>query len=290
MVSSASAISVAQTRTIEHEYSEFDAVSVSNGFKVTFVEREGYNAKFRVNDALESYIQCYVKAGTLYIGLDEKAIPKEVKKSFKDKNSDGQTLEATVYVPVLNSITLNDDSVFSSEKVLNSPDFSLTLSGSSSITNLDVNATSTVISVGKKSKLSSIHVNAGDKVTVNADGNAGVVLEYSAKTLEVNNAGSADLTVNGQCGAVSVSTAGSARLSLSGKTGTLNVTGKGNSSKVDAEAMLVDDVNVSLDGAELTVAPGKNLSLDLGKGASVCYSGDPLVKIVRIQNASVTRK
>lgn len=281
---------LAQTRTIEHEYSEFDAVSVSDGFKVTMVEKDGYNAKFKVSDALESYIQCYVKAGTLYIGLDDKSIPKEVKKSFKGKNSDGPILEATVYVPVLNSVTLSDNSTFSSNDALNSDNFKLSLSGMSCITNLNVNVNSAVISVGKKSKLSSINVKAEDKVTVNAEGSATVVLEYSSKALEINNSGSADLSINGQCETASVCTAGSAELSLSGRTNTLNVTGKGGSSKIDAVTMSVDDVNVSLDGAELAVTPAKNLSLDLGKGASVCYSGDPAIRIVKIQNATVTRK
>ena len=118
-----SAVSVAQTRIIEHEYSEFDAISVSDGFKVTLVEKDGYNAKFKVSDALESYLECYVKAGTLYIGLDDKSIPKEVKKSFKGKNSDGPVLEATIYVSSLNSITLNDDCTFSSSNSLNSGKF-----------------------------------------------------------------------------------------------------------------------------------------------------------------------
>ena len=280
-----SAVSVAQTRTIEHEYSEFDAISVSDGFKVTLVEKDGYNAKFKVSDALESCLECYVKGGTLYIGLDDKSIPKEVKKSFKGKNSDGPVLEATVYVSSLNSITLNDDCTFSS-----SNKFKMDLSGNSSIANLNVNAESAVISVGKKAKLSSFNVKAGDNVTVNADGSATVVLEYSAKTLNVNNSGSADLAVNGQCETASVATDNSAKLSLSGKANSLKVTGKGGSSKIDAVTMSVDDVTVSLDGADLTVTPGKNLSLDLGKGASVCYSGDPVIKIVKIQNATVTRK
>ena len=282
---------MAQTRTIEHEYSEFDAISVSDGFKVTMVERDGYNAKFKVSDALESYLECYVKGGTLYIGIDDKSVPKDVKKSFKGKNSDGPILEATIYVPSLNSITLNDDCVFScSNNLLKAGDFKMSLTGNSSIANLNVNAESAVISVSKKAKLSSFNVKAGSNVTVNAEGNASVVLEYSSKNLNVNNSGSADLAINGQCDAVAISTAGSAKLSLSGKANTLKVTGKGGSSKIDAISVSANDVVVSLDSAELTVAPGKNLSLDLGKGASVCYSGDPKIKIVKIQNASVTRK
>jgi hypothetical protein len=288
-VALSSATLAAQTRTIEHEYSEFDAVSVSNGFKVTFVGQDGYNAKLKVSDALESYVQCYVKAKTLYIEIDDKAVPKEVKKDLKGKNSDGQVLEATVYVPSLNSITLNDDCTFTTKENLTAKDFRLSLSGTSSISNLNVNAESAVISVSKKAKLSSFNVKA-DKVTVNGDGNASAVLEYSCKSLKVNNAGSAELALNGQTEDASVTTAGSAKLSLSGKSESLNVTGKGGSSKVDAVTMSVDDVVVSLDGADLTVTPGKNLSLDLGKGASVCYSGDPKIKIVKIQNSTVTRK
>ncbi len=289
-VASISAVSSAQTRTIEHEYSEFDAISVSDGFKVTMIEKEGFNAKFKVSDALENSLECYVKGGTLYIGLDDKSISKEVKKSFKGKNSDGPILEATVYVSSLNSITLSDGSTFSSSNSLKSDKFSMNLSGNSSIANLNVNAESAVVSVAKKAKLSSFNVKAADKLIVNADGNATVVLEYSAKTLNINNSGSADLAVNGQCETAAVSTSNSAKLSLSGKANALKVTGKGGSSKIDAVSMSVDDVAVSLDGADLTVAPGKSLSLDLGKGASVCYSGDPKITIVKIQNATVTRK
>ena len=231
-----------------------------------------------------------MKGGTLYIGLDDKSVPKEVKKSFKGKNSDEPVLEATVYVPSLNSVTLSDDCTFSCGNDLKAGKFRLDLSGTSSAANLNVNAESAVISVSKKAKLSSFNIKAEDKVTVNGEGSASAVIEYSAKTLEVNNAGSADLAINGQCGSAAVSTAGSAKLSLSGKTASLKVTGKGGSSKIDATAVSVDDVTVSLDGAELTVNPGKNLSLDLGKGATVNYSGDPKIKIVKIQNASVIRK
>ena len=124
-VASMSTLSMAQTRTIEHEYSEFDAISVSDGFKVSFVESDGYSAKFKVNDAFESYVQCYVKAGTLYIGVDDKSIPKEVKKSFKGKNSDDPVLEATVYVPSLKAVTLSDNCTFSCDKDINAPKFTL---------------------------------------------------------------------------------------------------------------------------------------------------------------------
>ena len=280
---------LAQTRTIEHEYSEFDAVSVSNGFKVTMVESDGYKTSVTVDDALESYVQCYVKARTLYIGLDEKSIPKEVKKQMKGKNNVDPTLEAIVYLPVLNSLSLTDNSTFVARTDLNSGKFKLDLKDNSSISNITVNAKSANINVSKKAKLSSIHVKADD-VTVNGDGNGVVVLEYVAKNLEVNNAGSAALTINGEASKASVTTGGSAKLSLSGKAESLKVSGKGSSSKIDALSLNVSSVEVSLDGAELDITPTKTLELDLEKGATVNYAGDPTVKIIQIKNSTVTRK
>lgn len=50
-----SAVSVAQTRTIEHEYSEFDAISVSDGFKVTLVEKDGFPTQ-RFYEELQDFL------------------------------------------------------------------------------------------------------------------------------------------------------------------------------------------------------------------------------------------
>ena len=50
------------------------------------------------------------------------------------------------------------------------------------------------------------------------------------------------------------------------------------------------NVVLSLSGADASVAPTESIEFDLGKGAEVTYSGDPSVKIVKIQNASVLRQ
>ena len=288
----AAVTSFAQTRTVEHEYSEFDAVSISNGFKVTFSSGNGasaYSTKVTVDDALEGYVQCYVKARTLYIGLDEKSIPKDLKKTYKGKNAPDPVLTAIVYVPTINSITLNDDSSFASSETLNSGDFKLDLSDNASISNLKVVASKASISVRKKAKLSSINIKADD-IAVKGDDDGGVTLEYASKSLSVDNAGSANLILNGETGNASVATAGGAQMSLSGKASSLKVTGKGNSSKVDASSFAVDDAMLSFSGADVMVNASKSLELELGKGASVNYAGDPDIKIVSIQNATVSRK
>ena len=147
---SAAAVSTAQVRTIEHDYSAFDGINASNKFKVTVVFSENYSA------ALESYVQCYVKGGQLYIGLDEKNIPKDLKKAYKGKNASEPTLNAVVNMPVLNSLTLSDEAAFMNTSTINSDNFTLTLNDETSITNLSILAgKSATLNVNKKAKLSS---------------------------------------------------------------------------------------------------------------------------------------
>ena len=277
----------AQTRTVEHEYSPFDGIVASNGFKVTIAQSDKYAAKLTVDDVLESYVQCYVKANVLYLGLDDKNIPKEVKKMYKGKDAPEPTLSAIVYIPILNSLTLNDNSQFFNTGTLSAENFSLFLNGSTAINNLNVIAKTAVLSVAKNAKLTNANVRTEGNIAVAGDGKGFMTLEYAAENLDVNTTGSADLAINGNAEKVTVNSANSAKTLVSGDAKSLEVTGKGT---VDASGLKVDDAKLNINGATVKVDAGKKLELDLGKGSDVEYAGDPDVKIVKIQNSSVTRK
>ena len=127
-----------QTRTLEHEYGEFEKLDVSGGFHVNLVQDRSYSTRLVVDDILEPYVECYVKSKTLYITLDEKAIPKDIKKSYKGKNSADPVLKVTVYVPGLNSIKLSSNSTLASEFAMESDSFELTMGDNSVLNNLEV--------------------------------------------------------------------------------------------------------------------------------------------------------
>ena len=282
LIASAS-FALAQTRTLEHEYSPFDGVVASNGFKVTIAQSDKYAAKLTVDDVLESYVQCYVKANVLYLSLDDKNIPKEVKKMYKGKNSPEPTLSAIVYLPILNSLTLNDDSQFFNTGTLSAENFSLFLNGTTAINNLNVVAKTALLSVAKNAKLTNANVRTEGNIAVAGDGKGLMTLEYAAENLDVNTAGSADLSING---AAEKGTVNSETL-VSGDAKSLVVTGKGT---IDASGLKVNEAKLNTNGATVKVSASKEIELDLGKGSEVEYDGDPTVKIVKIQSSSVTRK
>lgn len=286
---SAAAVSTAQVRTIEHDYSAFDGINASNKFKVTVVLSENYSAKLTIDDALESYVQCYVKGGQLYIGLDEKNIPKDLKKAYKGKNASEPTLNAVVNMPVLNSLTLSDEAAFMNTSTINSDNFTLTLNDETSITNLSILAgKSATLNVNKKAKLSSSSVKCDGDIALNGDGKASVTVEFIGNNVTLNNAGSAEIAANGECKKLSVNTSGSSKTTVSGKAEGLVVNGKGG--KVDASALPVYDAAIAVTGSDVIVNAANTLELDLGRGAEITYSDEPVIKINKIQNASVIRK
>lgn len=277
-----------QTRTVEHDFSAFDAVVASQDFAVALNLDSSYGAKLTLDDALEDFVKCYVKGRTLFIELDSKAVPKDLKKRYRGRNASAPVLNVTVYAPSLNSVTLSDQATFTSLDRIETDNFNVNLSGSSSVQKLSVRAKTATVVCSKKSSLK-MELSA-DELSLKAADKAKAELECDARLLSVDNAGSAAVVLKGDADEVEVTTANSAVLNLSGTAASLKVTGSGGSSKIDASGLPVRNATVTLAGSELTVAVDQLLELDLSRGASVTYSGDPAVKIVRIQNASVLRK
>lgn len=79
-------------------------------------------------------------------------------------------------------------------------------------------------------------------------------------------------------------------MSMTGQSTKLAVSGSGSSAKVDATGFIVQDAEMSFDGATVSITAEKTLKLNLGRGASLTYAGDPFIDLESIKNASVSRK
>ena len=282
---------MAQTRTVEHNLSSFDGIEASDGFRVSISLSDNFGVKLTVDDVLESYVECYVKAGVLHLGLDQKSVPKDLKKQYKGRNSADPTLVAVVYLPTLKSLTLTDDSQFISSSRISSPEFKVSLSGSSEIKDMKYAGKSCEITVGKNARFTNSEVTAEEDVNVACDAKAAVSMVCFARNLNVTGNGSAVLDLKATVEEnVKLIPAGGSSISVSGTSASLEVEGKGSSAKVDASLLETDKATLSVSGVSVDVKPTASLELDLGKGADVSFSGNPVINIIKIQNASVTRK
>jgi hypothetical protein len=280
-----------QTRSKEHSLSPFEGIEASDGFRVSITKGDTYNAKLTMDDALESYVECYVKAGVLHLGVDEKNVPKDLKKQYKGKNSPERTLVAVITMPVLKSLTLNDESEFFSAADLAVGDFAITMTGSSSINNLKIFGKSLDLNVSKNARFSNAGVNVEDDVKVTTDGKGGIAMECHAANIGITAAGASEINIKGSVDEkITVSPTGSSKITVAGNSKVLEVNGKGTSSKVDASALETEEATLAVTGVDVDVWASKSLELDLGRGSEVVFAGEPAIKIIKIQSASVLRK
>ena len=281
----------AQTRSREHDLSPFEGIEASSGFKVSIVTGDRYSAKLTMDDILESYVLCYVKSGVLYLGLDEKNLPKDIKKQYKTRNSSDPTLVAVVTMPLLKSLSLNDDSEFFAAGQIAAEYLQINLNGSSVANNLKIAGKSLSVTAARNAKFTNATVTAEEDVNITADAKSAVAIQCKAKNVVINGAGMADIDVNAEAEeAMKVMANTNVKMSLSGKSSQMEVTGKGTMSKVDASALETEKATVSVTGITVYVGPTKSLELDLGRGSEVGFAGEPAVNIIKIQSSTVTRR
>ena len=280
-----------QTRSKEHSLSPFEGIEASGGFSVSITKSDAYSAKLTVDDALESYVVCYVKAGVLHLGLDEKKVPKELKKQYRGKNSPGRTLVALVSMPAIKSLALSDDSEFFCSDELAVSDLSVNLSGSSSVNNLKVRGKRVDLNVAKNARFTNAAVVAEEDVNVFTDGKGAVVMECEAANVSITAAGSSEVDAKVDVDEkLKISLSAGSGVTVSGKSLGLEIVGKGTSAKVDASGLEVKGVVIGVGGVSVDINASDSLELDLGRGAEVTFAGNPEINIVKIQNASVIRK
>jgi hypothetical protein len=284
--------------------SEFNSLNVSDDFEVTLA-RGAYGVRLTVDEDLAPYVEIYVKAKTLYLSYDEKAVPKELKKLYKGRNGMTPVFRVTAYSPEIQSISLADNATFIGVEEFVAPQFELTAIGKSQVKNLAVSAASAKI-ILKKNAQAVVSVKSERGVEVNTDNSSNLKLTFTGNELAVNSEGSSVLVANGgPCSRMNVFSAGSAQVSITADAEKVDLTTEGSSkvvltgqgetltvkgtrsSSVDAYSMPVKTVEANLSGASVTVNVEKEVAVTLVSGASLYYSGTPVFKIDKIVKSTL---
>ena len=285
--------------------SEFNGINVSNDFEVTLA-RGAYSVRLTVDKELAPYVEIYVKAKTLYISLDEKSVPKEIKKLYKGRNGLVPIYRVTAYTPELQSITLSDNSTFIGVEEFTSPQFEVTATGKSQVKNLMVSATSGKINL-KKNAVATISMRTVRGVEVSTENSSNLKLTFTGEELALNSEGSSVLIAEGgPCTSMNLFTAGSSEVSVTSDSEKVNLTTEGSSSvvltgnakeltvkgsrssSVDAFSMPVETVDANLsNSSRVTVNVSKEVRANLVGGSALIYSGTPEFKIEKIVKSTL---
>lgn len=272
--------------------SEFNTIDVENDFEVTLV-KGSYAIALTVDSAMDPYIRAYVKGKTLYIGVDEKAVPKDVKKMYKGKNAPEKILRAVVYAPQINEISLKNNSTLIGTEEFATDRFTLFVGDKAMLKSLNVYSTQANITMKKNGSAIMALRSSGD-VQVESSNNSNLQINgLECKDLKITTGNSAQIATSGNSHTVAVVSDGSSTTSITTNTETVYITASG-SSKVNvtgtasllsvkgSRSSVVDTINLPVNDAEcemnngtLNLAVAKKLSVNLSNGAEVYYSGQP---------------
>lgn len=285
----ASVMASAQTKEINHDFSSFDAIDIDYEFNVKIEQsRKNYSISLTVDDILADYVQTYVKNHTLFITLDKKSLPSDVKKLYKGRKSAEPVLNAVVSVPEnITKVKMSGASTLTVNDEIECKEFEITLKDQARVKKLIVDASDISVSMENKSQ-ADMELYA-ENVTINTSGSADAGINQNSEHLVLNPSGSSTVLVDGETLVADVTTAGSSKTTLRGKTGILNVVGAG-SSNIDAINYHTPEVTAKLSGScKFTEAATDKLSMDLSGNSHLIFDGEPVINIINIKSSSVSR-
>ena len=286
-LSLAAASAPAQTKS-SHEFSSFDALEVDFDFNVKVVDSRDYSVSMSIDNELKDFVLAYVKNHTLYIALDEKLLPADLRKRYRGRRSSSPVLDVTVYTPdALNSIKMTGASTLAVEFDIECKEFTLDLSENARVTKLVADAsTITVTMAGKSAADLSLFA---DNIKINAAGSSKLTAEQDSQTIEVIAGGSAQIDIEGETLDAKVTSSGSSKTTLSGKTNSLNVTGA-SSSTVDALNLKTSECMARLSNScKLYEAATETLHIDIGGNSTLVFDGDPVIDIINVRSSTIQR-
>lgn len=284
----AAAPAPAQTKT-SHDFSSFDALEVDFDFNIRVVDARDYSVSMNLENDLKDYVQAYVKNHTLYLALDEKKLPSDLRKRYRGRRSASPVLDVTVYTPdALGSVKMKGSSSLAVEFDIECRDFVLDLSENARVTKLVVDASNITVTMAGKSSASGIALFADD-IKLNVAGSAKLDTEQDSQRIEIVAGGSAQLDVEGETLDARLTTSGSSKTTIVGMTNSLTVNGS-SSSNVDALSLKTAECTARLsNSSKLYEAATETLHIDISGNSTLVFDGDPVIDIINVKSSTVQR-
>ena len=287
--------------------SDFNCVSVANDFEVT-LDKGDCGVRLTVDNALSPYVQVYVRAKTLYIGYDDKSVPKDIKKLYKAKGAAQPTFRAVVTLPELAGLTMADNATVTSAVEFPGEFLQLNLGDKTQVKSLSVITTTASVTMTKNAQ-AVLAVKADDKVEILNDGNTNLKLSANTNSLLVNAAGNSTISIGAETPAVNVTANNNAKLAVATKADVVNAKALGNckivlsgetnsllinsekNGDIDADGLLTTTVNANMNGSsKASVNASETIEATLVGGSTLFYSGTPNFQIGKVVKSTLAPK
>lgn len=271
------------------EYESFTNVKVSDDFIVKLVSADKYMVRTTVDGRIESYVKAYVQNGTLYISLDRKSFPSDLKKALRVKGAPAPILEVEISFPSLESMEMGGNSILHRSDVIYSEYFKLTVNEKARVDKIyiDCNTAEVILS---KNAYADVETRASEMLYVIASNSSKAVVKQAGKNLKIDAAGSSEVSAIAEVDHINVLTSSMSSVILSpGTADSMTVSAVG-SSKIDAEAVSVSKASMSQSGtSRCYVNVSDTLKVNLTGNSLLSFKEKPYIDVERIVGSTLIK-
>ena len=276
--------SKAQTKDVYHDFSMFTSLNIRN-FEVYVEKSENFGIKLSVDELLERYVEAYVKNKTLYVSIDFKDVPRDIRRIYKGKNVEPPILRVTVFMGNINEISLSEGAVFSASEQLESDRFDLKLYDNSKISGLMLNAnTANIVLEKKSSALLNLNVK---EVTIKTYGSSNLKLNHTSEYLSLDASNYSSNSIIGDGSVLDITAGGTSQITLQGNCKKLNIEAK-KASMVNALELSTNEAKIKQSGSSVvTENASDKLTVEMDGSSFLYFNGEPVVKVISIKSSSL---
>lgn len=273
----------------ESEMKAFTSVNVSDYFVVTMKESDDYILKTNIDERIDPYVAAYVKDGVLYLDVDRKKFPSELKKVLRAEHGQDPVIEAEVMAPVFKSLEVSGNAVVKGSDDIEVDSFRLTASDKAFISNVEVICKDAEVKISKSAEVD-VEINASSGLDLQTAGTSKTFIKFDGDTLAVTSSGSSSIEAIVNAGGIVVENSGLSNVKVtSGNVQSLRVNASG-SSKLDvAETAVPYAYMIQTGSSKSVVNVTDTLKVNLAGNSSLEFKNNPYIDLERIISSTLVR-
>ena len=276
------------TQLDPEDISPFGRISLGGDFALDI----SYGKQFRVHVDVEEFYADYVllavEDSSLNISVDDRRVPGDVKRQFRNKEASQPVFRVSVTMPEsLTFLRLSDNASlsFADELVFHPDEFALRATDNATTALFTVPSRRVSLDMDKKSEVQMR--SDSDTVFVRLAGNSNLTLEQHARTTVVNSVANSSMQLDGETEEMEVHVKGTSKAILNGRADKVSFD-MANSTNVNALSLECREAHALMNGiCTLSLSVTDDLYVDLSHGANLYFLNEPDVHVQYVKSSSI---
>ena len=276
------------TQLDPEDISPFGRISLGGDFALDISYGKQFRVHVDVEELYADYVLLAVEDSSLNISVDDRRVPGDVKRQFRNKEASQPVFRVSVTMPEsLTFLRLSDNASlsFADELVFHPDEFALRATDNATTALFTVPSRRVSLDMDKKSEVQMR--SDSDTVFVRLAGNSNLTLEQHARTTVVNSVANSSMQLDGETEEMEVHVKGTSKAILNGRADKVSFD-MANSTNVNALSLECREAHALMNGiCTLSLSVTDDLYVDLSHGANLYFLNEPDVHVQYVKSSSI---